>query len=121
MFLALHLGQPPQGRIRHSSSPSALFLNHALAVSEIYVQLTEASHTGRFRVAHFRAPAWWPLGNSLYLRPDAYLVLDTGKYKDCWWLEIDRATEPLPRVRVKAVSDSALDRSRTALVAGRWF
>jgi hypothetical protein len=100
-FLALHRGQPAPGRIRRSLTPSALFLNHALAVSEIYVQLTEASSTGRFRVAHFRAPAWWPLGDSLYLRPDAYLVLDTGRYSDCWWLEIDRATEPLPRVRDK--------------------
>jgi hypothetical protein len=102
-FLALQRGQSPPGRVRHAPTPSPLFLNHALAVSEIYVQLIEASRSGGFRVAHFQAPAWWPAGEGLYLRPDAYLVLDTGAYKDCWWLEIDRATESLPRLTAKCV------------------
>lgn len=99
---ALLNGQQPPRRIRHSRVPGPMFLAHALDIAEIYVQLTEASRAGRFRVAEFiTEPASWWRDSGIVLRPDAYTVLATPRYRDLWWLEIDRATESLPRLRDK--------------------
>lgn len=100
---ALLSGERPPGRVRRSRNPGPMFLNHALATAETYVQLVEASHAGGFRVATFvtEPGCWWPAGHGLYLKPDAYLALQTASYRDCWWLEIDQATESLPRVQDK--------------------
>lgn len=88
---------------RRTRTPGAPFLNHALAVSDIYVTLIENSRINDFCVSTFDTePACWhPTGNGAYLKPDAYLVLATSTYKDCWWLEIDRATESKPRIKRK--------------------
>lgn len=103
-FLALLAGQPMPGRIRHSRTPSVMFLAHSLDIAEIYVQLTEASRDrADFTVPTFRTePAtWWPTADSRHLRPDAYTVLDAGSHQDCWWLEIDRATESPNRLALQ--------------------
>lgn len=102
-LVALLTGQQPPRRIRHSRVPGAMFLAHALDIAEIYVQLTtEASRAGAFRVAEFvTEPASWWQQSGILLRPDAYTVLATAAYRDLWWLEIDRATESLPRLRDK--------------------
>lgn len=93
--------QPPR-RIRHSRAPGPMFLNHAVDIAEIYVQLTEHSRAGDFRVAAFiTEPASWWQDSGVYLRPDAYTALATPRYRDVWWLEIDRATESAPRLREK--------------------
>lgn len=88
---------------RRARTPGTPFLNHALAVSDIYVMLIEASRINNFRVSTFDTePACWhPAENGSYLKPDAYLVLATPTYRDCWWLEIDRATESKPRIKRK--------------------
>jgi len=88
---------------RRPRTPGAPFLTHALTVSDIYVTLIEASRINDFCVSTFDTePAcWYATGNGVYLKPDAYLVLATSTYKDCWWLEIDRATESKPRIKHK--------------------
>lgn len=100
---ALHHGQQLTKRLRRTRTPGAPFLDHALAISDIYVTLVEASHHHDFQVCTFHAePACWhPTGQGRYLHPDAYLVLTTSAYQDCWWLEIDQATESLPRITRK--------------------
>ncbi|MDQ3764360.1 MAG: replication-relaxation family protein [Actinomycetota bacterium] len=104
---ALQRGQQLTGRLRHPRTPGAPFLNHALAISEIYVTLIETSRHHDFHVSTFQGePACWhPTGhNNQYLHPDAYLVLATSAHQDCWWLEVDQATESLPRIKRKCRS-----------------
>lgn len=102
-LVALLDGVPTPRRVRHSRAPGPMFIRHALDIAEVYVQLTEASHTGAFGVAAFYAePAtWWPVGNGAHLRPDAYTLLRGTTHADCWWLEIDRDTESPARLRDK--------------------
>jgi hypothetical protein len=99
---ALLAGQQPPRRIRHSRAPGPMFIAHALDIAEIYVQLTEHSRAGNFRVATFvTEPASWWRQSGVSLRPDAYTRLAIPTYRDCWWLEVDRATESAPRLRDK--------------------
>lgn len=99
---ALLQGRQPPRRIRHTRVPGPMFLAHALDIAEIYVQLTEASQVGAFRVAAFvTEPASWWQQHGILLRPDAYAVLATTAYRDLWWLEIDRDTESVPRLHDK--------------------
>lgn len=100
---ALQRGQPLPPRSRRLHTPSAPFLAHALAISDIYVSLIEASRHHDFQVSTFTTePACWqPTGTNRDLKPDAYTLLATPTYKDCWWLEIDRATESLPKITRK--------------------
>jgi hypothetical protein len=103
-LLDMQRNQP--ARLLRTRTPGALFLNHALEISQMYVNLIEASRTNDFCVSTFNTePACWhPTGNSAYLKPDAYLVLATPTYQDCWWLEIDRATESRHRIKRKIQS-----------------
>lgn len=105
-LLAVQRGQQPPARLRRSRTPGAPFINHALAISDIYVTLVEASRTHNWRLTTFDTePACWhPIGNGRYLHPDAYLVLATPTHQDCWWLEVDQATESLPRIKRKCRS-----------------
>jgi len=83
--------------------PSLGFVEHALAVSEVWVGLYEHLHTGltsepgaRFDFLVERQ-AWRRFvdgsGVAATLKPDAELHLRRGGFEDRWWLEIDRATE----------------------------
>jgi hypothetical protein len=100
---ALQRGQRLSKRLRRSRTPGAPFINHTLAISEIYVTLTEASRNHDFHVSRFdpEPTCWHPAENGRYLHPDAYLTLATPTHQDCWWLEIDQATESLPRIKGK--------------------
>lgn len=93
-LLALRRGQQLPKRLRRARTPGAPFLTHALAISEIYVTLIEASRHHDFRVSTYDTePACWhPAGNGTHLHPDAYTVLQTSTHQDCWWLEIDQNT-----------------------------
>jgi hypothetical protein len=86
---------------QHRRNPGAPFITHALAISEIYVTLTEASRDHDFHVARFTAEPTCHNHHDRHLKPDAYLVLQTATHRDCWWLEIDQATESLPRIKHK--------------------
>jgi hypothetical protein len=97
-------GQPCPSHVKKPATPGTLFLAHTLAISDIYVQLIDASRNHTVTMPHFvTEPACWqPTGHGDYLKPDAYCVLSTATHRDCWWLEIDQATEPLPRIRTKS-------------------
>ena len=100
---ALQRQQPPPKQLQRFRTPGTPFLHHALAISEIYVSLHEASRNHDFRLSTFdtEPTCWHPVENGHYLHPDAYLVLATPSHQDCWWLEIDQTTESLPRIKRK--------------------
>jgi hypothetical protein len=103
VLATLH-NQPCPAHIKKTTTPGALFLAHTLAISDIYVRLIEASHTHNVTLSSFvtEPQCWQPTGQGDYLKPDAYCVLSTTTHQDCWWLEIDQATESLPRIRTKS-------------------
>jgi hypothetical protein len=88
---------------RRPGLPGERFLRHVLTVSELYVQLVEASRGGGFELVEFRAEpdAWHPDGLGGWLKPDAYVLLAYGDVEDCWAIEVDKATEHLPTIRHK--------------------
>ncbi len=102
--LATLTDQPCPPHVKKPATPSMLFLSHALAISDLYVHLTEASHSHEVTLSRFvtEPHCWQPTGHGDYLKPDAYCVLSTTTHRDCWWLEIDQATESLPRIRTKS-------------------
>jgi Replication-relaxation len=51
---ALQRGQQLTKRLRRARTPGAPFLDHALAISEIYVTLVEASRNNDFHLSTFQ-------------------------------------------------------------------
>ncbi len=90
-------------RIRTPWTPSLLFLQHSLAVAEVYVRLSEQARQGgpAVRVFQTEPACWWPDGLGGWLKPDAYLELSAGSHADLIWLEIDRGTQSLPTLKRK--------------------
>jgi Replication-relaxation len=90
-------------RMRRAEPPGVAFAGHTLAVSELYVSLTEMVSTVGVEVTAFEAEprSWWPNGLGGWLKPDAYVSLATADYADAWWVEVDRGTEHLPTIRAK--------------------
>ena len=95
--------QPCPPHVKKPTTPGPLFLAHTLAISDIYVQLIEASRHHNVTMSSFvtEPHCWRPTGGGDYLKPDAYCVLSTTTHQDCWWLENDQATESTPRIRAK--------------------
>jgi hypothetical protein len=89
-------------RVR-TSVPSERFVQHILAVSELYVRLVEAERDGVFVLRQFitEPSCWWPNRRGNWLKPDAFFVLSNGKVDHLWWLECDKATESLPTIARK--------------------
>jgi hypothetical protein len=87
-------GRPPR-----PWTPGTTFLQHSVAVTEVYVQLIEAQQRDELKVHRFEGePACWRhfLGAGaarLVLRPDAYIELGINGHRDHWFLEVDLATE----------------------------
>lgn len=97
----------PAARVRRPVQVGERFLAHALAVSELYVMLATGDAQGGMKLAAFDVEPAWPNGLGGWLKPDAYLVLDTPGARWHFWAEVDRATESLPTIRRKL--DSYLD------------
>ncbi|MFB8777148.1 replication-relaxation family protein [Streptomyces broussonetiae] len=95
-----------QARIRRAAVPSERFVRHTLAVSELYVSLSEASCANGFHLDEFQSePAsWWPNGLGGWMKPDAYTALSLQSFTDHWWIEVDLATEAAPTLRGKFLS-----------------
>jgi hypothetical protein len=92
------------------AEPTTLFVDHTLAVAEIGVQVRELERAGRIEVLELATePANWRsfLGSNaqaVTLKPDLALVTASGDYEDHWFIEVDRATEHLPKVLAKCVA-----------------
>jgi hypothetical protein len=78
------------------------FVQHSLAVAELYVRLRELEARGTIRLLDFDAePASWYRSSHGVLKPDAWTLYETGQWEEHWWLEVDRATESLPTLERK--------------------
>jgi hypothetical protein len=92
-------GNPP------AHEPGVRFIQHTLAVSELYVALVELSRLHGFTMPVFDTEprCWRPNGLGGSLKPDAFFVLAEGGHANVWWLEQDMKTEHLPTIRRKLV------------------
>jgi Replication-relaxation len=92
---------------RGFTEPSALFLDHTLAVAAAHVELVKAARRDKLELLRVDIePSCWRryLGRSgapEIVRPDLYVVTASGAFEDCWFLEIDRGTESPAAIRRK--------------------
>jgi hypothetical protein len=84
---------------RRYIEPSALFVDHTLAVAELAIQLRELDRRDELELVALEAePACWrsflaPHGGRSWLKPDLFAITASGEYEDHWFIEVDRATE----------------------------
>lgn len=94
-------------RIRRPWTPGRAFIAHQLAVTELYVQLTETAGRGQLDLLDFDAePASWRTfsglgGSRAVLKPDAFVRVGLGEFEDSYFIEVDRATHSGPSVARK--------------------
>jgi hypothetical protein len=93
----LSLGGPR----RRFREPTALFVDHTLAIGQLVVALTLAARQGLLDVLAVETePRCWrtftSIGGRQVLRPDLFVVLGVGEYERRWFVEIDRGRETLP-------------------------
>jgi hypothetical protein len=102
-----------EARVRRPRIPSDRLTKHTLAVSELYVELVERSHVDGFSLGDFQVEgnAYWPDGFGGWMKPDAFVRLESGKTIDYWWYEADMprhdsdlANESLPTIRSKCLA-----------------
>jgi hypothetical protein len=84
-------------RVRRPRVPGDRYIEHALALSELYVELIERSRLNGFTLGEFQVEgdAYWPNGLGGLLKMDAFVRLERGTRKRYWWDETDMATEDL--------------------------
>jgi Replication-relaxation len=98
------LMHPDRRRYRAPWTPAPAYLAHALAVTELGVELEERTQLGKPLLTKFAVePSCWrrfngPGGRALVLKPDAYVICVFGAYEDRHFIEVDRSTEALPRI-----------------------
>jgi len=88
---------------RRPWTPSARFLDHRLAGSELYVRLREAERHGGLELLRFltEPDSWQQTATLGLLKPDAYAVVASDSVEDPLWIEIDQGTESVPTLRRK--------------------
>jgi len=77
-------------RWRHDPSPR--FVEHTLAITELYVQLHGIDGIS-LGLAHFEPLCWRDR-----LKPDMFAITSDGEYEDHWFFELDLATEAPVRI-----------------------
>lgn len=98
---------PDRRRTWRIPTPGPALLSHATAVSQLYVEL-QAAASGPTHLAGFDAePACWrryfgPGGSPQWLKPDAYVAIESDDYEDRYFIEVDCATEFPARIVSKA-------------------
>lgn len=83
--------------------PSSAFLEHTVAIAELFVQLQELEHDGRLAITSVQTePTSWRRYQDAHgvatLKPDLAVTLQAGDFEDRWFLEADRATENPGRI-----------------------
>ena len=86
-------------------TPSDFFVDHTLAVTEVYVALHESAVAEL--ITFEPEPSCWrqftgPAGRTVTLRSDAYIVWATGEWELSAFVEVDRSTEHPARIARKA-------------------
>ena len=105
-LLCLDKEPPPIKTRKRVFEPTYPFLNHMLAVAELYTIL-QTMNGVKLTEAEFEPDCWRSyaaeFGNSI-LKPDLYAVTVTDRFEDHWFFEVDRATEALIRIKLKCES-----------------
>src|SRR5918911_237861 len=110
-------GRLLDGQRRRIVEPSTTFLTHTLAVAQTHVELAQAARQGRLELLRLDVePNCWrryigPGGAREILKPDLYVVTGSGKFEDCWFVEVDRGTESPLALRRKCRAYEAYWRS----------
>lgn len=97
-------------RRRVGGEPGERYIRHVLAVSELFVRLSERIHPGTDELLTFDAePECWrtysaPHGGLATVRPDAFVRTASGDYEHTSFVEVDLATESLPTIARKCRS-----------------
>jgi hypothetical protein len=113
----LNLDADAPRRHRRVIETKPAFQEHVLAVSDLYVNLTEHSRTGRSDLLEFAGePGAWRRfgglgGQAVTLKPDAFVRLGVGDYELANFIEQDMATESLLTIARKLAAYVAYWRS----------
>ncbi len=105
------------GPRRRFREPSALFVGHTLAVSELYVRLHQATRGGALQLLGTveTEPRCWrssvTAGGRTLLKPDLFVVTGNDEYEYRWFVEVDLATEHAPAIQRKCQAYEAYYRS----------
>lgn len=89
--------------------PTSNFLTHALAVSEVYLQLTEVARREAIALSDttFEPDCWRAYssrsGVATFIKPDLYAVISAEEYEDYYFFEIDNGTESPSRIVKKCM------------------
>lgn len=90
---------------KNKYEPTAHHLAHTLAISEVYVQLTETARKNpnfSLDLFLFEPNCWrgWldALGGRMSLKPDAFVEISLHDYLDSYFIEVDKSTESLVRI-----------------------
>jgi hypothetical protein len=106
----------PGGPRQRDWEPGLKFLDHTLAVSQLVVDVIEASRAGSFQILqsqpepHCHRSFSGP-GSPVVLRPDLFLALGVGEMEHRWFIEVDRGSESIPVVIRKCQMFDAYYRS----------
>lgn len=81
--------------------PSATFVDHTLAITQLVVDLTTKAQHRQLELLGMQAePRCWRQFTSTagltVLRPDLFVSLGVGDFEHRWFCEVDRGTEHLP-------------------------
>lgn len=88
--------------------PSPSFVDHVLAISELYVRLMEAQRRNEFEVLEVEPePHCWRRfaashGGFTDLKPDLFVSVARGDLEHRWFVEVDLASEHAPTIQRKA-------------------
>lgn len=92
---------------KHRYEPGLSHLAHVLEVADVVVRLHERCRTDAVELLRVEAePTCWrryltPQGHQRWLKPDLAVILGVGTQARHWFLEVDRATEDIPRLQRK--------------------
>lgn len=93
----------PRRRLRE---PSATFVSHTLALSQLVADLIARQVAKQIELLRLQAePRCWrrftgPRGQQV-LRPDLFAAIGVGEYEYRWFIEMDLGTETMPRRLIK--------------------
>jgi hypothetical protein len=97
-------------RTRAVIEPGTSFVDHAVAVNDVYVHLVEAEQAVTIELLQHQAePDCWrtflgPIGSAINLRPDAFVALGIEELEQRSFLEVDRGTEGSAALRRKLMA-----------------
>jgi hypothetical protein len=106
-------GEGPRRRFRE---PSATFVHHTLAITQLVVGLIEGQRAGDLDILRLEPePRCWrnfaTAAGRQIVRPDMLIALGAGEFEHHWFVEMDLGTETINRRIVKCKQYQAYYRS----------